>query len=539
MHRRSTHIGPIVACVIAFVALIIIGLLPVSFALLDLTRAPGEAISAMSDSVLWSRLGTTGIIVIATLGIAVPIGMVQAWLLARTNIPLRRLLLMLTPLPLFLPPLVHVVSWFGLVPLRGIPAIVLVYVISFMPFIVLLAARALEQISREHAETMRVIGGRKLVFVDEMRQVTPSAMIGAALILVFLLSDFAVAHFLSSVGPNVTVYADTLYAHHQRGQSAGALAASLPGLVICLAFIIWALRERRKLGAAVGPRFDPAEPISLGALRYPLAVFAFTIIGIGTLLPLASLIYQTGSFETFREQASIASDRIQFTIQVGAIAATGMVVLGLPLAMMSLRRSREFTAESAEGAERKSLLSNLRVLRVLRGKSLRGWLDVLVFLPLAVPPLVFGIGLIRTWNHAPFDAIYVGMGLVVIAMIGRYLAFAYLPIGGAIERLDPAMMDAAKLAGGGPLSRFLHVQLPLIASPIIAAWCVSFCFTLRELDTLIMLRAGQQSLMYHLHANVVFAREDETAAIALILVMVTFTPLLIYLAAARRAIRFL
>ena len=66
----------------------------------------------------------------------------------------------------------------------------------------------------------------------------------------------------------------------------------------------------------------------------------------------------------------------------------------------------------------------------------RAWLDVLVFTPLAVPPLLLGIGLIRTWNHPGLDAVYLGMGVVLIAMVGRYLAFAYLPIGGAIERLD-------------------------------------------------------------------------------------------------------
>jgi iron(III) transport system permease protein len=334
--------------------------------------------------------------------------------------------------------------------------------------------------------------------------------VGAALILVFLLSDFAVADFLTSVGPSVTVYADTLYAHHLAMRSASAVAAALPGLVICLLLLVWALRVRRKLGAAVGSRFEAAEAVGLRGLRWPLGGFALAIVAVGTLLPLVSLAYQAGSFEVIREQASIASDRIRFTILVGAIAATGMVVIALPLAILSMRLRRS-----------------------------RGWLDVLVFLPLAVPPLVFGIGLIRTWNREPFDAIYLGMGVVVIAMIGRYLAFAYLPIGGAIERLDPAMDEAARLAGGGAASRFVRIQLPLIASSIAAAWCVSFCFTLRELDTLIMLRAGQQSLTHHLYANVVFARQDETAAIALILAMVTFTPLLVYLAIARRALRFL
>jgi ABC-type Fe3+ transport system permease subunit len=210
-------------------------------------------------------------------------------------------------------------------------------------------------------------------------------------------------------------------------------------------------------------------------------------IAIGTVVPVASLIWQTGSWTTWVEQLRVASDRIVFTLVAGGLAATGMVLLAIPLA--------------AYGSQLKHPT----------------WLDVFIFAPLAAPPLLLGVGLIRTWNRPGLDAIYLGIGVVVLAMIGRYLAFGYLPIGGALERLDPGMFDAARLAGASAPARGLRIGMPLLASPVLAAWCVSFCFTLRELDTLIMLRAGQQSLTFHLYAHVVFARQSELAAIALVL----------------------
>ena len=487
----------------------LLGLLPVVIAMADLVRRPGEAFSALVDPVFWPRLGTSLLIVLLTLAFMLPLGLVMAWLLVRTNLPARRLGMMLIPFPLFLPPLVHVLSWFGVVPLSGIPAIVLVYVIAFTPFVVLLSARSMDQIGRAHAETVQLMGGRRAVLLDDLRHALPSATIGGVLALVFMVGDFAVADFLTSVGPKVTVYADTLYVHHQARRPGAAAATAVPGILLCLIPLIWALRRRRQLGATVDPRFEPAEPLALGGIRWMLLLLIAIYLLIGTALPLISLSWQAGSWTTILEQARGASDRIVFTVLLGAAAATGMVLLALPLMLFAQRLRRPW------------------------------WLDALIFLPLAVPPLILGVGLIRLWNRPLLDAIYLGPGVLLIALIGRYLAFAALPIGGSIERLDRSMLDAARLAGAGSVGRTAGITLPLIAGTVVSAWCISFCFTLRELDTLIMLRAGQRTLPFHLYSNVVFARREEVAALALILAGVTIAPLLLYLAIARRAIRFL
>lgn len=493
---------------LALLALLILSIVPTALSLGDALSDSVQAWAALTDPILWSRLLTTLGIAVMTLAISLPVGVAQAWLLVRTDLPLRRPLMMLAPFPLFLPPLVHVLSWFAVLPLNGMAAIVLVYVICFTPFVVLLAARALEQVDREQHEAMLLAGGRRAVVWDELRQAWPAAMVGGALTLVFVLSDFTVADFLTSVGPKVTVYGDTLYAHHLALRPAGAAAAALPGAAVCIALLVWALRTREKLGVSVASRFERAPSLRLGHAKWPLMIVAAMPVIVGTLLPLASLAWQAGSLTLIAEQASIASQRIWFTLRIGAMAATGMILLGLPLAVLA---------------------SRWRLRRVI---------DLLVFLPLAIAPLLHGIGLIRVWNRPGLDALYVGAGVVVIAMVGRYLAFAYMPLGGALQRMDKSIFEAARLAGAGPLARLWHVVVPLLRSPIAAAWCVSFCFTLRELDTLIMLRAGQQSLTFHLYSSVVFSRQDEVAAIALLLVGITFMPLLLFLMFTGRSLRF-
>lgn len=498
---------PVAFLGLALLAALVTGSLPALWAFGDLLMDLGEGAKGLSDGVLWIRFGRMLLISMVTLGIAVPVGLVQGWLLARSDLPLKRFLLAITPFPLFLPPLVHVLAWFGAWQVRGVVAIVLVYVISFTPFVVLMVCRSLEQVSCSRAETWRLIGGTRLLIRSELREALPAALVGGSLALVFLLSDFSVADFLTSVGPKVTVYADSLYAHHLALRPAAAAAAAVPGLVVCLGLMLGVLSLRRRLGAAVGDRFSAASPVPLGHMRWPVFLVSFAIAVFGSLFPFFSLIGQIGEWEVFRQQTRLAGGHVIYSVGLAVAAATGMVLIGFPLSWLGVRLRRPWP------------------------------IDLLIFLPLATPPLLYGVGLIRQWNRPGLDWMYVGAGLVIVALIGRYLAFVYLALGGAFERLDRPLFEAARLSGAGLWQRTRSIALPLLWSPLASAWCISFCFTLRELDTLIMLRGGQQALTFYLYSHVVFVREDQVASLALLLAIMTYAPLLTYLILARKPLQ--
>jgi iron(III) transport system permease protein len=491
----------------AVVGLLLAGVLPSVLSLTGLLREPGEAVAAVLDPLLWGRLATTLGIVGATMALALPVGLFQGWLLARSDLPGRDWFLVLTPLPLFLPPLVHVLSWFGLLGLKGFPAIVLVYTIAFTPFVVLMTVKALAQVSRAQTDTLLIEGGWVAVVRDDLRQALPAAVVGALLASVLVLSDFAVADFLTAVGPKVTVYADTLYAHHLGLRDGGMAGAALPGLVLAGAALVWTTRYRRRLGTAIDPDFVRAQPVALGRARCGLWLLVALLIGMGTLLPMVALVLQVGTFGVFWEQAVLARERVGFTVLLGILVAIGLVVLSLPLISLA-------------------------------GRTRRSWvLDLMVVLPLAVPAMLFGVGLIRLWNHPITSWVYDGPLVLWLALVGRYLAFAYLPAAGVLERVDPVLSEAARLEGAGRLVCFRRITWPLVRGPLLLVWCWTFCFTLRELDSLIMLQAGHRSLVHHLYANVIFSRPDEVASIALLLVAVVAGPLLIYLVTARRWVR--
>jgi iron(III) transport system permease protein len=496
--------GRLSAVGIVLLVLGVLGLLPTAVGLVGMLGAPGEAWAAVSDGVMWERWWRTLGLGLWTLMIAVPLGWGMAWLLTRTDLPGRRVLWMLVPLPLFLPPLVHVLTWYVLFGLKGKLAVVVVYVIAFTPIVVWFCGRALGLVGRERYEAALLLGGRRAALEDELRISLPAALAGGAVILVWVLSDFAVADFLTSVGPKVTVYTDTLYRHHLGSGLGAVAAASLPALLlggVVLAGVLW---MHRGLGETVSGRHVMAPSFRLGRWRGWVGLAVWGWVGGCAFVPMVVLGWRTGSADRFLGQALMSAERVWFSYRMGAVAATMMVGLALPLAW-GVRRWR----------------------RVWR------W-EWMICLPLAVPPLLHGVGLIQIWNRPGLDWIYLGTGMVWMAVVSRYLVFAYLPLKAGVERLDDRMFDGARLAGAGGLRQVLQLGLPLTRNAVLGAWCLAFCMVVRELDALMLLRAGQRTLAFQLQSHMVFARPDEVAAIGLLWLLSLYVPWALYLGLVRR-----
>jgi ABC-type Fe3+ transport system permease subunit len=473
------------------------------------TTDPGVAWRALLDPVLWERLLTRIGLSLSVLSVSIPLGLVQAWLLVRSNLGFRTLLFALLPLPLFLPPLLHILTWFGAFRVTGIPALLLLEIIMATPLIVLGAARSLEAVSRSHTEVTALIGGSRAVLKSDLRLGLPGALVGAALALSFQLSDFTLADFLSAVGPKVTVYGDSLYAHHLALRPAATAGAAVPGLVIVALLLAYALRKRRQIGASLDSSFEPAPPLSLGRFRWPLTAGMLVLIGVGAVFPFVSLAAQAGSIQTVIDQATAYLPQIRFTVFAAASAAGFTLLLAFPLALAA------------------------------RGRKSERLLDLLVPLPFAVPALIHGTGMIAIFNRPGLTALYLWPGLLVFALATRYLVFSWLPLQSSVQRIAPSLLEMPRLTGASSWLTTRAILVPLLLRTMVSSCCIAFAFSLREIDSVMVLRAGQDTLLHAVYSNVIFARESDLAALALILATLTGTPLLLHQLLLGRAMRFL
>ncbi len=141
-------------------------------------------------------------------------------------------------------------------------------------------------------------------------------------------------------------------------------------------------------------------------------------------------------------------------------------------------------------------LAILAALAIARGRFPgRALLDAVVHLPLVLPPVVVGWGLLLLFGvRGPVGAWlldWFGVRLVFTtagaALATAVMAFPLMvrAIRLSLEGVDPGLEAAARTLGAGPVDRFVTVTLPLMAPGILAGAVVAFAAGLGEFGAVI------------------------------------------------------
>ena len=112
--------------------------------------------------------------------------------------------------------------------------------------------------------------------------------------------------------------------------------------------------------------------------------------------------------------------------------------------------------------------------------NLDRWMNILILIQFAVPPVVSSVGLLQIYADGPLPLI--GTPWV---LIGCYftivLPFMYRALANGLQGLNVRdLMDAAHLLGASTPAAFLRVVLPNIRKGLMAALFLSFSFLLGE-----------------------------------------------------------
>jgi spermidine/putrescine transport system permease protein len=124
------------------------------------------------------------------------------------------------------------------------------------------------------------------------------------------------------------------------------------------------------------------------------------------------------------------------------------------------------------------------VRRRFAGKSA---VSALVFSPLVVPYLVFGVSLLVIFTAVDkfltsTTGQYIGLGLhaIVIGHVVVSLPYTVLTIIPLLERLNIGLEEAAKDLGASPGQSFRRVTLPLLTPALVSAFMIAFTLSFDE-----------------------------------------------------------
>lgn len=134
--------------------------------------------------------------------------------------------------------------------------------------------------------------------------------------------------------------------------------------------------------------------------------------------------------------------------------------------------------------------------------------SALVFSPLVIPYLVFGISLLLIFTLVDkvlteTFGVYVGLGLhsVIIGHVVVALPYTILTILPLLERLSISLDEAAKDLGANPRQTFRRVTLPLLWPALVSAFLVAFTLSFDEFAIASFLAGTQQTWPVYLFAQ--------------------------------------
>ncbi len=451
-------------------------------------------------------------IALAAAAMAVILGVTQAFLLARTNLPARRLWQRLYLLPLCIPPHIHAIAWIYLcgetgaanqlltavfnttapvLDIYSAPWAAVILALAFHPLITLMTYsgllsmdQRLEEAARQYHSTARVL--RKVT----LPLLLPHILSGGVFVFIFAFFNYGVPALLRVHTYPVEIFAQFSAFYNE----AAATALAVPVIIVALALLalqrFW-MRGRSYVVIDTGR--SQATPFDLRKHRSMAALFMITLVGTAIGLPLIVLALQTRTMDVFAAVWQSAGREIIFTTVLSLAAASCIAVLA-------------YTLGGTQWDKR---------------NNWKTWVDVLFYAPLALPATVLGIGLIYVWNRPATQVIYGGAFILVIAYAARFVPFSLQAVLAGMRQVGPGLREAAQLYQGRWWKRTLAIDLPLCMPAIVAGWSIAFILCMSELGaTLLVIPPGMGTMALKIYTLMHYGANQMVAALSLVLISI-------------------
>ena len=475
-------------------------------------RSTGFTIQAFVDVFSADYMGevlyNTAVMAVGVTLLSVLIGVPLAWIVGRTDTPLKEYINLIALLPFITPPIVVAVSWsylgtprvgfinlfwkwlmntneplFDIFTLGGLIGVM---ALSLAPYVFIFTAAAFQNMDStlENAAHVAGAGPWTTTLRITLPLAAPAILSGALLVFILALEIFAIP---ATIGVSGGIY---VFSTHLWRLMIGippkfshAAALSIPLLLIS-AFALWmqtrALGKGKKYTTVVGKTFRP-RLISLGPWRYAALGFAFFYLLMSAILPLLTLVY--GTFITNRGRPPVWEYLTLSNLKEMISGEAG------PLILRSIQNSLFLSFSGATiGVVLSAVVAYFIVRSRWRGRAV---LDFLALIPVAIPGAVIAIALMWAYIRPPFN-LYNTFSIILIAYITRFLPFGVKAIGNSVAQISEELERAASVSGAGWGTMFRKVLVPLILPGIGAGWVIMFVSMMRELSSSIMLFSSQK-----------------------------------------------
>jgi iron(III) transport system permease protein len=428
-----------------------------------------------------------------------------AWLVARTDLPGRRIVRALVTASFVTPPFLGAIAWEILAaPNSGMlnvawrrltgaeddaPPLVNIYTFGGLvfaiacytfPYVFTLVANGLDRVPSDLEDASSILGARGWT---TLRRVTlplvlPAMLAGSLIAILQALTMFGSPAILA-LPAGFHVITTKIWSLFQFPPKPGlAAAASLPLLLVTVLLLqgkSWILGRRGF--TVVGGKSGEARVTRLRGFT-PLAVlFVFLVLSLTVLLPYAALVKTALTRDGTQGLTLHHFHFVFFEFSATRLALWNTLVLGFSTATI--------------GTGLALLVAYMVARRPVRGAPLLG---MLASAPVAIPGIVLGVGLFLAYSR-PQLMLYGTLWILLIGFVTIEMPAGYQQMAAAFHGIHPELEDASRILGASRLRTLRLITAPLLRTSVIATWCFVFIGTIRELSATILLTTANTKLV--------------------------------------------
>lgn len=454
----------------------------------------------------------------ATAIVCTVLGFGLAWLVVRTNTPAKGFARIAALVPLIVPGILNTVAWSLLLsPQRGpvnvllrqahlpifnvysLVGMVFVQSMHVIPVAYLMGTAAFTSMDSSLEEAALASGSSPVRTFRSitLRMARPAILSAILLMFIQTISTFEVPQLIG-VPAHHYVFVSRIYSALQTFPPDYGTVGVLGIFVLVVACAGLLLAQRLGRASAVqtitGKGFR-AQPQDLGRWRWAgfAAFLLFFLVAVG--LPIAMLIWS--SLLPGYEQPSLSALRhLTFSNFEEIVRRPGLAQSVKNSLITAFASGFIVTVLTA-------FIAYITVKTRIRG---RGLLDGLATVPIAVPSVVMGVGVLYWYLAAPLPVhLYGSLSILIVAFVTITLPYGMRYLAPGMSQIKDELEEAATASGASWLQSFWRVFIPLLMPSLLAAFLYSVIVSFREISAAIFLYTSGTEVVsvqvYDLYSN--------------------------------------
>jgi iron(III) transport system permease protein len=477
--------------------------------------------------------------------LALPVAVVFAWLIERTNTPMRTVAYALVIAPVAIPGMLLSMSWVLLLsPNIGIinRATMFVFGLESAPFNIyslggmvfteglrlvpttfLLLVGAFRAMDPSLEEAALASGAAKLTTTLRITLpiMFPAILTAAIYIFMTAIESFEIPGVLG-LRNGILVFSSKIYyattSTYGGGANYGEASALSSIYLIISIFLIYlyqrSTRHSDRFATVTGKGYRPRVN-DLGIWKYIALAFFVFYFCLAVLFPIL-IMFWASLIPFYQAPSQEALSVVSFSSYVDLVND--------PEVARALRNTSWLMLGSATVT---TLLAAAISWVVLRSKFPgRRFLDILTFLPHAVPSVVLALALIYVYLTFDFIPIYGTSLIILVGFVTNYLPFSTRTLSASIIQIHKELEEAGRVSGASSLTVFRKIVMPLLLPTMagVAIWVA--VHAMRELSMALMLNSSSNNVISFLiwsHWEAGDLRHASALGVGLIFIMLVMT----------------